>query len=338
MPAGRSPDSSSVLNGGMHLTRRAEAAAEALAEGRLAVLPTETVYGLGGRADDPQAVARIYAVKGRPADHPLIVHLAHAEALPAWTRSLPGYARTLGEECWPGPLTLVLPRSQRAGDFITGGQDSVALRVPAHAVTAEVLRILGDLLHDEAIGIAAPSANRFGQVSPTTADHVREEIGDELQNGDVILDAGPCEVGIESTIIDCTAEHPRLLRPGAISASEVEQVTGLPVTYGSPVRASGTLEAHYAPRAIVEIVDRDSLSTGESLTGLLALASVPTPRGMVRLSAPATPQAYAQCLYTALREADALGLRRIQVVLPPPEGIGAAIHDRVTRAARGRRR
>lgn len=327
-----------MLNGGMHLTRRAEAAAEALAEGRLAVLPTETVYGLGGRADDPQAVARIYAVKGRPADHPLIVHLAHAEALPAWTRSLPDYARNLGEACWPGPLTLVLPRSQRAGDFITGGQDSVALRVPAHPVTAEVLRILGDLLHDEAIGIAAPSANRFGQVSPTTADHVREEIGDELQNGDVILDAGPCEVGIESTIIDCTAEHPRLLRPGAISASEVEQVTGLPVTYGSPVRASGTLEAHYAPRAIVEIVDRDSLSTGESLTGLLALASVPTPRGMVRLSAPATPQAYAQCLYTALREADALGLRRIQVVLPPPEGIGAAIHDRVTRAARGRRR
>lgn len=326
----------SVLNGHMQLTRRVEAAAEALAEGRLAALPTETVYGLGGRADNPRAIARIYAVKGRPVDHPLIVHLANAGVLPAWARRLPDYARSLGDAYWPGPLTLVLPRSERAGDFITGGQDSVALRVPAHPAAGRVLEILGELVHDEAIGIAAPSANRFGQVSPTTAEHVRDEIGDDLEVGDVILDAGRCEVGVESTIIDCTADHPRLLRPGAISASEVEQVTGLAVTHGSPVRASGTLEAHYAPRALVEVIDQEELRSGDVHTGLLALASVPTPRGMVRLCAPPTTQAYAQALYSALREADALALSRILVVLPPTEGIGAAIHDRVIRAARGR--
>ena len=341
----------------MQVTSRSELAAEALAEGRLAVLPTETVYGLGGRADDPAAVARIYAVKGRPADHPLIVHLAHAQVMSAWARSLPEYARALGEAFWPGPLTLVLPRSERARDFVTGAQDSVAVRVPAHPVTSQVLMLLGDLVQDEAIGIAAPSANRFGQVSPTTAAHAREEIGDSLQEGDVILDAGPCQVGLESTIVDCTADHPRLLRPGAISAADIEQVTGLPVTHDSLIRASGTLESHYAPRAIVEVIEAGQELTsieaeGDSIgaqgdrglshdrprTGLLALASVPTPRGMVRLSAPAHPQAYAHVLYAALREADALDLSRVLVVLPPSEGIGAAIHDRITRAARGRGR
>lgn len=322
----------------MRMVRQPRLAAEALAAGNLAALPTETVYGLGGRADDPRAVARIYAVKGRPADHPLIVHLGSRLALPAWARSVPEYAATLAEAYWPGPLTLVLPRSGRAGDFVTGGQDSVAVRVADHPVMSEVLELLAGLVRDEAVGIAAPSANRFGRVSPTTAAHVHAELGDFLDEADVILDAGPCSVGIESTIIDCTADHPRLLRPGAIPAGEVERLTGLPVTLGSAVRASGTLDSHYAPSAVVRIIDEGEIaggkfSDGGAATGLLALASVATPHGMVRLSAPGTPEAFAAVLYSSLREADALLLQRILVVLPPAEGIGIAIRDRVTRAA-----
>lgn len=327
----------------MRWTTDARVAAAALAEGRLAALPTETVYGLGGRADDRHAIARIYAVKGRPADHPLIVHVLDATAVDAWARAVPGYAHDLAQACWPGPLTIVLPRSARADDFVTGGQDSVALRVPAHPVTQEVLHHLAALTADPSIGVAAPSANRFGRVSPTTAEHVRAELADLLGVDDVILDAGACEVGVESTIIDATGDHPRLLRPGAVTAATVEQITGLPVTTGSPVRASGTLASHYAPAAEVIVIDASELAAegrrtqppepGDARIGLLALAGITTPPGLVRLSAPPTAQAYAQVLYAALREADALGLRRILVVLPEASGIGQAIGDRVRRAA-----
>lgn len=317
----------------MHLTSDAEVAALALAGGHLAALPTETVYGLGGRADDPAAIARIYAVKGRPADHPLIVHVHDAPAARAWARRMPDYAQTLADACWPGPLTLVVPRSPLAVDFVTGGQDSVALRVPAHPVMRAVLARVAALTGTEAIGIAAPSANRFGRVSPTTAEHVQAELEGFLAEQDVILDAGPCAVGIESTIVDCTADHPRMLRPGAISASEVERITGLQVTVGSPVRASGTLASHYAPTAAVEIVGPEELEPGDATCGLLALAQVPTPPGIVRLSAPGTMDEYAAVLYRALREADALHLARVLVVLPPDTGIGTAIRDRISRAA-----
>lgn len=323
----------------MQLTSDAEAAAIALAEGRLAALPTETVYGLGGRADDPTAVARIYAAKGRPADHPLIVHVLDMTAAHAWARHLPPYAQALADACWPGPLTLVLHRSPLAADYVTGAQDSVAIRVPAHPTMRTVLARVAALTEIPAIGIAAPSANRFGRVSPTTAAHVQAELGEVLDEQDVILDAGPCTVGIESTIIDCTADHPRMLRPGAISANEVERITGLPVTAGSPIRASGTLASHYAPAAPITLVlDEDEPAQladlpADASVGLLALASVPTPPGVVRLSAPATPEDYAQALYAALREADALGLRRIIAIPPPPVGIGLGIRDRLTRAA-----
>jgi L-threonylcarbamoyladenylate synthase len=308
-------------------------AIRALALGHLAALPTETVYGLGGRADDPHAVARIYATKGRPADHPLIAHVASATALDSWGRDVPDYARHLADAFWPGPMTLVVPRTSRAKDFITGGQDSVAIRVSSHPVMAAVITGLAVETADPHIAIAAPSANRFGRVSPTSAEHVVAELAGFLGAQDVVLDAGPCLVGVESSIIDCTGDHPRLLRPGAITAEQVSAVTGLPTSLDSTIRASGTLASHYAPTATVEIVEPDALQPGDATCGLLALAQVPTPSGVVRLSAPGTMEEYAAVLYRALREADALRLARVLVVLPPDTGIGTAIRDRISRAA-----
>lgn len=312
-------------------------AARAIAAGRLAALPTETVYGLGARADDPHAIARVYAAKGRPADHPLIAHVAGIDALDAWASGLHDYARALVQARWPGPLTIVVARSDRAGDFITGGQDSVAVRCSSHPLMRSVLEELIAITGDPAIAIAAPSANRFGRVSPTTAEHVLEEFAG-LSDDDVVLDGGDCEVGVESTIIDCTGEHPRLLRPGAISADDVAAITGLPCTTGSTVRASGTLDSHYAPTARVELRTAAEIAgmgrvADDARTGLIALADVPTPPGIVRLTAPADAEAYARSLYMALREADALGLATVLAVPPPPNGVGAAVIDRLTRAA-----
>jgi L-threonylcarbamoyladenylate synthase len=323
------------------LTTDPDAAVAALRAGRLAALPTETVYGLGADARRPSAVARVYAVKGRPADHPLIVHLPHAAALSLWARDVPEYASRLADACWPGPLTLVLPRSARAGDHVTGGQDTVGLRVPDHPLTTSVLERFGD-------GVAAPSANRFGRVSPTTAQHVLDELAQALLPGhDVVLDGGPSGVGVESTIVDCTGTRPRILRPGAVGAEEVERVGGVPLAppppRGSGVRAPGMLASHYAPRARVSLVDEDGAAaagvgavTGDPDTGLLAPAPVPTPPGVVRLAAPAGAGDYARALYAALREADALGLTRVLAVPPPGEGLAAAVRDRLTRAAAGR--
>ena len=332
----------------MRLTTDPAEAAAALAAGRLAGLPTETVYGLGGRADSPAAVARIYAAKGRPADHPLIVHVASAEAAWQWARQVPEHARRLAEAFWPGPLTIVLERSERAGDFVTGGQATVAVRVPAHAGMRAVIDELARLTGDPAIGIAAPSANRFGRVSPTTAAHVIDELADATSDDDVVLDGGASEVGVESTIVDCTREAAVLLRPGQVSADDIEQVTGSSLGVRTSVRAPGMLASHYAPRARVLIVDEAALarmaqaattpataSTAAPDTGLLALDSVATPAGMVRLTAPATADGYARGLYAALREADALGLATVLAVAPAEQGIGAAVIDRLTRAAAG---
>ncbi len=319
----------------MRLTTDPLVAAAALAAGRLAALPTETVYGLGARADDPHAIARVYAAKGRPADHPLIAHLASPEALDDWGRAIPEYAVALAEECWPGPLTLVVPRTRRAGDFITGGQDTVAVRVSSHPVMAAVLAGLVELTGDPGIAVAAPSANRFGRVSPTSAAHVIAELAEHLHDDDVVLDGGESAVGVESTIIDCTDALPRVLRPGAVSAEDVTAITGLPCGTGSKVRASGTLASHYAPRATVTLIDAGALAPADddARTGLLALADVATPDGMVRLAAPATADDYARVLYSALRDADALGLASVLAVPPPAAGIGAAVLDRLTRAA-----
>ena len=299
------------------------------------MLPTETVYGLGARADDPAALARVYATKGRPADHPLIVHIADLDALHAWSADVPFYAARLAERFWPGPLTLVLPRSIRALDAVTGGQDTVALRLSEHPMFRAVLDALARDTGDDAIGIAAPSANRFGGVSPTTAQHVVDELGSLLQDGDVILDGGACGVGVESTIVDCTGDAPVILRPGAVSANDVREVTGLDLGTRSDVRAPGTLASHYAPAARVTIIAAADASDVKPPAGLLALASVPTPPGVVRLSAPETVDDYARVLYAALREADALHLPSVVAIAPSPEGIGAAVIDRLTRASAG---
>lgn len=319
-------------------TNGAADAAAALAAGRLAILPTETVYGLGSRADDPRAIARVYAAKGRPADHPLIVHVASADALDAWAVDIPDYARALAKACWPGPLSLILRRSPKVLDAVTGGQDTVALRVPGHPCTLDVIRQVGDLVGDPHVGIAAPSANRFGRVSPTTADHAVEELDDLLQGDDVALDCGPARVGVESTIVDCTGRRPAIVRPGQVDADAVAAITGLELVMPSRVRAPGTLASHYSPSASVVLSTAEDLALAmpdRATTGVLALAEVPTPDGFVRLSAPQDAEEYARVLYAALREADALGLDAVLAVPPPAEGIGTAVADRLTRAATG---
>lgn len=315
-------------------------AAAAIAAGHLAAVPTETVYGLGALASDARAVARIYAVKGRPADHPLIVHVADAVAFGSWGFRIPTYAHALAATFWPGPMTLVVPRSDRAKDFVTGGQDSVAIRVPAHIDARSLLIELCKITKDPAVGIAAPSANRFGRVSPTTAAHVLDEIGGLLRGGDVVLDGGDCTVGVESTIIDCTGPNPRMLRPGAITTQDVEAATGLKVTHDSTVRASGTLTSHYSPTACVQLLAAADIAAevagaGQGVIGLLALAEVETPTGVVRLAVPRNVEEYARVLYAALREADALQLEAVLAVPPAADGVGVAVIDRLIRAAAG---
>ncbi len=325
----------------MRYTTDPGVAARALADGRLAAVPTETVYGLGARADLPHAIARVYAAKGRPADHPLIVHVADAGALEDWAAHVPVYARQLAAAEWPGPLTLVVPRTARAGDHVTGGQDTVAIRVSSHPAMRAVLDELVALVGDPAVGVAAPSANRFGRVSPTTAAHVQAELDGVLDDDDVVLEGGASAVGVESTIVDCTGPRPVVLRPGRISAADVTRITGLPVDTGSSVRAPGTLASHYSPRARVRLVRADELDAAlaeaprDATVGLLAPDAIRTPEGIVRLSEPADADAYARVLYAALREADALQLTDVLAVPPSAEGIGAAVIDRLTRAAAG---
>lgn len=301
-------------------------AAAALIAGNLVAMPTETVYGLGADATNPKAVAQIYAAKGRPADHPLIIHFSNPELLNTWAKHIPQYAWTLAKEFWPGPMTLVLPRTELAADFITGGQDSVAVRIPSHPIAKELLakfEALGGL------GVAAPSANRFGKVSPTTASAVIEELGEHLGSQDLILEGGASEVGIESTIIDCTTDSPKLLRLGAITSEMIEKATGLEVSRsGTKIRVSGSLASHYAPRAKV-VLDQAS-QPGD---GLIALASEPTPTGVVRLIAPADIESFARELYVGLRQADALGLERVVAITPKGEGLAEAIRDRLARAS-----
>jgi L-threonylcarbamoyladenylate synthase len=304
-------------------------------------LPTETVYGLGADAENPAAVARVYAAKGRPADHPLIVHVTGAQALDGWVGATPAYALRLAEALWPGPLTLVVTRGPRAGDHVTGGQDTVGLRAPDHPVAQAVLAGFGG-------GVAAPSANRFGRVSPTTAAHVLAELADALVEGfDVVLDGGPSRVGLESTILDCTGGRPVVLRPGAIGAAEVERAAGVELAPAAArvVRAPGTLAAHYAPAARVVVAagpDEAAALLAVGVrgvvpeAGLLAPAGVPTPVGVVRQAAPDDDSAYAHGLYGALREADALGLGLVVAVPPAGDGpLATAVADRLRRAATG---
>ena len=313
----------------------ADAAANLLAGG-LVAFPTETVYGLGADACNADAVARIYAAKGRPADHPLIVHVASMDGLGDWADDVPAYAIALARDYWPGPMTLVVKRSSLAGDFVTGGQDTVGVRVPNHPVA---LGLLEAFVKAGGKGVAAPSANRFGNVSPTTAKAVSEELSDYLAASDQILDGGPCDVGVESTIIDCTADVPKILRPGAITAQMISESTGLEVVgesldgagvEESLIRVSGSLEAHYAPAATV-VLDQSPVA-GQ---GFIAMADVVASDGVVRLATPKTHEEFARVLYSALRAADEQGLATVVVAQPTGDGIAVAIRDRLKRAAFG---
>jgi L-threonylcarbamoyladenylate synthase len=314
-------------------TAMVDAAANLLAGG-LVAFPTETVYGLGADACNADAVARIYSVKGRPVDHPLIVHIASMDGLGDWADDVPGYAISLARDFWPGPMTLVVKRSGLAGDFVTGGQNTVGVRVPDHPVA---LGLLEAFVRAGGKGVAAPSANRFGNVSPTTVQAVADELGDYLADGDQILDGGPCDVGVESTIIDCTWDAPKILRPGAISAQMISESTGLEITGqalvdasvdGNAIRVSGSLVAHYAPAATV-VLDQSPVA-GQ---GFIAMADLVTGDGVVRLAAPKTHEEFARVLYSALRAADEQGLETVVVAQPVGDGIAVAIRDRVRRAA-----
>ena len=303
-------------------------AAENLLAGGLVAFPTETVYGLGADACNSDAVARIYSVKGRPADHPLIVHVASMEGLGDWAEEVPGYAISLARDFWPGPMTLVVKRTGLAEDFVTGGQDTVGIRVPYHPIA---LGLLEAFAKAGGKGIAAPSANRFGNVSPTTAQAVVGELGDFLAEGDQILDGGACNVGVESTIIDCTSDVPRILRPGAITDEMISHSTGLVVldARGVDIRVSGSLESHYAPKAVV-LLDQ----TPRPGQGFIALREIHDIDGVVRLASPKSAEEFARELYSALRYADQLGLQEVVVHQPNEAGIGLAIRDRLKRAAK----
>lgn len=321
-----------------------ERAARILARGGLVAFPTETVYGLGADADDEAAVRAIFAAKGRPADHPVIVHVLDAAALDAWAREVPASARKLAATFWPGPLTLVLRRAPRAKDVVTGGQDTVGLRSPAHPWARALLAAFAGA--DATRAIVAPSANRFGRISPTTAAHVRADLGEKPAGSiDLILDGGACPVGIESTIVDLSSDSPRLLRPGAITRAQLEGTLGVPVpdAGGDAPRASGRLEGHYAPRTPLELVDGAQLPArvnalrGHRLAVLApAQALLDRSRDVVlRLIAPAQPGEYARRLYALLHELDAAGAERILVVRPPSGPAWEAVHDRLRRAQAG---
>jgi L-threonylcarbamoyladenylate synthase len=301
-------------------------AAEVLRAGGLVAFPTETVYGLGADASSAEAVARLYAAKGRPVDHPVIVHFATADGAFAFAREIPDEARKLAARFWPGPLTMVLKRSPLAKDFVTGGQDTVGLRVPSHPVARELL-----LEFDG--GVAAPSANRFGNVSATTAAHVVGEM-----NVEYVLDGGPSEVGIESTIVDLSGAGPVLLRPGRISASEIEELlrTRVQKKQADSPRHSGGLERHYAPKTPAQLVASHALDAEIARRGasVAVLAfSRPDERVDYWIRMPKEPAAYAQKLYAALRELDGAGCGAILIETPPDTAEWEAVRDRITRAA-----
>ena len=309
-----------------------EKAAEILRAGGLVAFPTETVYGLGADASNPTAVKKIFAVKGRPADHPLIVHIADMSELKHWAAEVPRAGWLLAEKFWPGPLTMVLKRSANVSELITGGQNTIGLRVPGHPVAQKLLTAFGG-------GIAAPSANRFGRLSPTTAEHVREELGDVVE---MVLDGGSCDVGIESTIVDLSREPPAILRPGRVSAQQIAEALLMPLgesAAGRP-RVPGSLVSHYAPRTPLKIVDPDEIENYVRRQVVASPVAVLARRGRPRDSkvalwqvAPETPDEYARLLYGILRRLDAAGCQLIVVEALPQLPEWAAVRDRLDRAA-----
>ena len=309
-----------------------EEAATILCRGGLVAFPTETVYGLGADAENPEAVARIFAAKGRPANHPVIVHIGHVGLLERWAADIPPSALRLAQHFWPGPLTLILKRSTRVPDAVTGGQETVGLRMPDHPVALALLAAFGG-------GLAAPSANRFGRLSPTTAEHVRAELGASV---DYVVDGGPCRVGIESTVLDLSGVHPRQLRPGAITAAEIEAVLGEPLAApsGEAPRSPGMLHSHYAPQTALMLVApndlqgkiKQCLENGERVA-VLARSAAPTLTNCIWQIMPDDPGAYAHKLYARLRELDALQVDRLLVEALPQKAAWLAVRDRLARAA-----
>lgn len=297
-----------------------ELAARVIEAGGLVAIPTETVYGLAADATNVGAVRRIFAAKGRPGSHPLIVHLASADQLPSWASKVPPAAQLLADAAWPGPLTVIVPRAPHVLDDVTGGRNTVALRVPAHPMTAALLRRVGG-----GVGLAAPSANRFGSVSPTSAAHVLHDLGTYLEPGrDLILDGGPCVIGVESTIVDCATDPPQILRAGGIPTEDIVRLLDGNVAAASgPSRASGMLDSHYAPGCAVRLVD-----THDEAVALAA----GTPNSEI-LDVTHDLVVYARELFGRLRDADERGVGTVIAVLPPPVGLGHAIRDRLTKAA-----
>jgi L-threonylcarbamoyladenylate synthase len=308
-------------------------AVTALASGKLCAIPTETVYGLAANALDESAVSRVFEAKGRPADHPLIVHVATAADVSDWITELPQWAVDLTTAVWPGPLTIVGPRTPLASNSVTGNQDTVAVRVPSHPIAQELLQ---QLKATGIKGLVAPSANRFGHVSPTSAAHVSVDLGEYLDaNGDLILDGGDCQVGVESTIVLATGFQPVILRPGAVTVADITQITGVDASeeVTNAPRVSGALDSHYSPTAQVILITDGSQTEFEGNAGFLALAQTQTPADLVRLASPETVEDFAHELYSSLRSGDDLNLKTIYVVPPTGDGLAQAINDRLNRAA-----
>jgi L-threonylcarbamoyladenylate synthase len=306
-------------------------AAARLINGDLVAFPTETVYGLGADATNKDAIARIYKVKGRPLGHPLIVHISSIVNIDKWAQDIPEYALNLARAFWPGPMTLILPRTHNAMDFITGGQDNVGIRVPSHTVALELLRefeLLGG------VGVAAPSANRFGKVSATTAYAVNSELGSFLTVNDQILDGKSCAIGVESTIVDCTNDLPSILRPGAITKNMIDELLNISISSkksiskNTQIKVPGLLKSHYSPNASIFLK-----GTPRSGDGYIATSDKPTPIGVIRLASPTNNDEFAQILYTALRQADEKGLEKVFIEPPIGSGIADAINDRLKKAS-----
>lgn len=303
-------------------------AAKALKAGYLVAFPTETVYGLGADPLNEKAVGRIYSAKGRPTNHPVIVHISSINQLDIWAREIPEYARNLAKEFWPGPMTLILKNGDLPKSFVNGGQDSIGLRVPDNSVALDLINSFEEI---GGIGIAAPSANRFGSVSPTSAQAVEDELSEYLGKMDLILDDGDCKVGVESSIIDCTQQHPIVVRPGSITIEMIENLLGSNLKLNhrkSEIRTPGQHESHYSPRA--EVVISNHADPGD---GFIALACIPTPKGAVRLASPNNNEEFARLMYKALRSGDQQGLRKIVVLQPNGDGLAVAIRDRLGKAA-----
>ena len=307
-----------------------KSAAVALMNGYLVAFPTETVYGLGSDATNNSAVARVYAVKERPPGHPIIVHISSLSRIELWAREIPDYALKLAKSFWPGPMTLVLRRQSLAKNFITGGQNNVALRVPSHPIAIELLLEFEKL---GGLGVAAPSANRFGQVSSTSAQDVHFELENYLSESDFILEGGKSDIGIESTIIDCRYAKPTILRPGSITVAMINSVVKVEsINIENPqFRVSGNLEKHYAP--ITKVILNKTPKSGQAY---IAVSSFQTPEGVYRISAPVNVSEFARHLYAGMRRADELGFAELVIEIPEGQGIEVALLDRLTKAAQGR--